>query len=405
MDKLPDLYFLTVFFAGILGFVVAGILVFVNRTDTFASRLLAGFLICFSLLALNFALMTTRFFFSYPHFWRVVGWASFCYSPLAYLYVRSVLNQSFTFKKFDFLFFLPAVIHTIGLIPFYIQPASEKVIHFYRILEDPKLITSEPESVFPDKLPAIARIVLGVFTTAGQFLLLAKWKKKHAEHLGIVQQNIDTFRWLSLFTSIMAIFYGAIIIEFVFQFGSSSDLTNTLIITISGTILFVSLYLMMKPSILYGMKGWQKPSTVVLPANDPIDKKQVVDTKRYFLSSEQGIAFKRAIETHFDQNNPFRKHGYTIGDLSKEVDIPAYQLSTFINQEYAMNFNELINSYRVDYLIQRYSNTHDFAQFTLEALGKEAGFNSRAAFISAVKKRTGKPPSEIFGRRGDKTLS
>jgi AraC-like DNA-binding protein len=40
-------------------------------------------------------------------------------------------------------------------------------------------------------------------------------------------------------------------------------------------------------------------------------------------------------------------------------------------------------------------------QYTLEALGQKVGFNSRVSFIAAVKKRTGKTPSELFGRRDE----
>ena len=38
----------------------------------------------------------------------------------------------------------------------------------------------------------------------------------------------------------------------------------------------------------------------------------------------------------------------------------------------------------------------DFHRYTLEALGKMAGFNSRTSYITAIKKRTGKTPSAFF---------
>jgi hypothetical protein len=53
MDSINDLYFLLVFLSGILGFLVAAILVFFNRTEGLPSRLLAAFLVCFALLAMN----------------------------------------------------------------------------------------------------------------------------------------------------------------------------------------------------------------------------------------------------------------------------------------------------------------------------------------------------------------
>ena len=79
------------------------------------------------------------------------------------------------------------------------------------------------------------------------------------------------------------------------------------------------------------------------------------------------------------------------------MGIPSYQLSAFINQEYGKNFNELLNDYRVDYLAKLAKTSTDFYQYTLEALGRKAGFNSRTTFITAVKKRTNQTPSDYFG--------
>jgi AraC-like DNA-binding protein len=140
---------------------------------------------------------------------------------------------------------------------------------------------------------------------------------------------------------------------------------------------------------------------VSLPEKNLDLKDEIITSNKNTLSIQQGVVIKNALESHFNENLPFRKNSYTIGDLSHELSIPTHQLSAFINQEYGKNFNELINEYRVEYLTNTIKNREDQFQFTLEALGKEAGFNSRASFISAVKKKTGKTPSEIFGRRGE----
>jgi AraC-like DNA-binding protein len=153
------------------------------------------------------------------------------------------------------------------------------------------------------------------------------------------------------------------------------------------------------------MKGWlQEPEILVSVPENISSKVEVIPVKKNTLSMEQGETYKHALESHFRENLPFRKNGYTISELSHELNIPSHQLSAFINQEYGKNFNELINEYRVDYLAETIKSTTDHFQFTLEALGREAGFNSRAAFISAVKKKTGKTPSELFGRRGESAL-
>jgi AraC-like DNA-binding protein len=401
METFSNGYINIVFFSGVLGFLVAGILIFVNKTDTFSSRLLAGFLICFSLLAVNYALMTTRFFLGYPHLWRVVGWASFSFSPLAYLYTRSTLEQTYRFRKWDFLLFTPALIHAIGLIPFYILPAHEKIRFLETVVANPKLITAEPESLWPMGFSILLRVIVGMLASLAQFNILKKWKKEHSSDFINEEQNVVTFRWLFLFALIMSLFWSLIAVQMIFQFSSPLNLDHLLIYTISGTILFVSLYLLVQPSILYGIRGWEKKEAgkdqsveTEMPAL-PVEKLENRDS----LSYEQGREYKVLLETHLKENKPFRKRGYTMAELSKELGMPSYIISAFINQEYGKNFNELINEYRVNYLIGEMRTSVDYSQYTLEALGNLAGFNSRAAFIAAVKKSTGKNPSEVFGRR------
>jgi AraC-like DNA-binding protein len=400
MESFENWYINIVFFTGILGFLVAGILVFVNQTDSFTSRLLAGFLICFSLLAVNYALMTTRFFLSYPHLWRVVGWASFSFAPFAYLYVRATLEQSYRFKKWDFLYFIPALLHIIGMIPFFVKASHEKTHFLEQVIANPKLITLEPENLWPDGSASWMRVMIVILATIGQARLLAKWKKQHSGTLINEPQNVVTYQWLFLFTMVMTIFCGLIVVEMLFQFTMTPNLNSLLIFTISGTILFVSLYLLVRPSILYGIKGWETlTKTAEYPKQSELREVVLKEEKnRNSVTYEQAIIYKDLLETHLRENKPFKTRSYTIGDLSKEIAVPSYILSAFINQEYGKNFNELVNEYRVNYLMGEMKSSVDYSQYTLEALGKLAGFNSRAAFIAAVKKTKGKTPSEIFSR-------
>jgi AraC-like DNA-binding protein len=115
------------------------------------------------------------------------------------------------------------------------------------------------------------------------------------------------------------------------------------------------------------------------------------------ITHEQALQFRNQLESFFESHKPFLKPGYKVKQLSEDLDIPFYQLSAFINQEYGQNFNELINQFRVKHLETMVKQSPEFAGYTLEALGKLAGFNSRSTFIAAVKKNTGKTPQEFFG--------
>lgn len=406
MFQFSDWFISVVFASGILGLVTAGLLIFVNKTHSFSSKLLAAFLVCISLLAFNYGLMTTTFFLRFPHMWRVLVWASYCFSPFAYLYVRTVLSQSFKLKQTDALFFIPALLGVINHIPFYGLPASAKAEHLVMVLNDKKLIAKEIEGLMPAGWMVWGRILLGVATTFGQFFLLARWNQKTPDTAKQTGQNKTIFRWLFLFSLTMAIFYGLIILEFLLHFSNSESQDILIILTISATIFFVSISLLVRPSILYGMTGWMQQANemvnhVPVSREGGQSEKNTGETdQRTSLSMEQAILYKEAVETHFEKNHPFRKAGYTIAELAGEVDIPTYLLSAFINQQYGKNFNELVNKYRVEYLTELIKKNPEHLQFTMEALGKMAGFNSRTAFIASVKKHTGTTPSEFFARKG-----
>lgn len=145
-----------------------------------------------------------------------------------------------------------------------------------------------------------------------------------------------------------------------------------------------------------------KHAEVLEIKNDDTQKSSV---QRSGLTMEQSLKFRKMLKEHFSTTLAFRKHGYTIRDLSKEIGIPVYQLSSYINKEFGVNFNELVNAYRVEYMARAFRTSNEWKSYTLEALGNMAGFNSRAAFIAAIKKHTGMNPSEFFGRKDQNSIT
>ncbi len=120
-------------------------------------------------------------------------------------------------------------------------------------------------------------------------------------------------------------------------------------------------------------------------------KKKKVNTNGY-LTGKQWQSLKTRLEELMDQRKPFLKPGYSINDLAKDVELPAYQLSAFINQVLGMNFSDYINNSRIRYceqLIKRSFNT----RVNVKDLAHLCGFNNRNSFTTAFKKFTGRTPS------------
>jgi AraC-like DNA-binding protein len=382
-----------VFLVAIIGLMVAAILYFLNRESSFSARLLAGYLLSISVISIFSALYHTNFFLFFPHVPRTMVFLSLSASPFAYLYLRSVLRQQFTWTKSDFLFFIPAVLYTINMIPFYAMPRDEKLVIIRQQLADNSIIALEPEGWLPEGWGIILRMVYGVVLASFQVKMLVNWRKKNSEKL--IPQNLAMFRWLIGFTMLVLSSFIILLIEYAFQISYFFDFYRLITLTMTVSICITCIFLFLQPNLLYGLTGWFQEANESTISEPEIAIAQETTPSNTF-SKETERSYRALLESHLTNQQPFLKVGYKIGDLSKELDIPTYILSAFINQAYGKNFNEWVNEYRVHYLKGLLQKNPDFRKYTFEALGNLAGFNSRTTFIAAVKKTTQKTPSEFF---------
>ncbi len=383
MDQISNWPFVFVFSIGILGLLVGNILFWANKKETFSARLLAGFIFSISIMSINFGLQASAFFLYFPNLWRCAGFVAFCGPAFSYLYVKSLL---FPFKKINrkyFFLFLPSLLYTIILIPLYIKPASQKIIIIKQLLADKTLITLEPDVLLPNGWGVMARVLFGLTMTICQFVLIYKWKKTNSNNT-----DNPTYKWACLFSKVLSLLYVLLIVEFFFHLSRFIDLTQQIIFSLSGVILFISLNLLFRPHLLYGMRVDFPDST-----SDSYLKK---DKKAEKLTNEQKLIFKNKMEQHFIQNTPFVKQGYSINDLSSEINIPVYLLSALINEEYQKNFNELINDFRISHITKLLNENPNYSNFTIESLSQKAGFGSRSSLNNAIKKNSGQTPADFF---------
>jgi YesN/AraC family two-component response regulator len=111
--------------------------------------------------------------------------------------------------------------------------------------------------------------------------------------------------------------------------------------------------------------------------------------------SENDIAdtFNR-IKALMSEKHYYKQRNLKLIHIAKELGIPAYQISQVINQTTGESFADFINGFRVEeaktILLKSYS------KYTIEGIGQEAGFKSRASFYAAFKKHTNLTPSQFL---------
>jgi AraC-like DNA-binding protein len=83
----------------------------------------------------------------------------------------------------------------------------------------------------------------------------------------------------------------------------------------------------------------------------------------------------------------------TLSQLARQCQTNPSQLSRVINAGYSQNFNDFINEYRVNALLDKLRAGEHRSQ-TLLGLAFDCGFNSKATFNRAFKKKTGMSPKD-----------
>jgi AraC-like DNA-binding protein len=115
--------------------------------------------------------------------------------------------------------------------------------------------------------------------------------------------------------------------------------------------------------------------------SEPKTKHIIIERLKHFLEDE-----KRFLDASL-----------TLEKTAKVLELSQGHLSKIINTELGISFKDYINTLRVDEA-KTYLIDSDFSNYTLVAIGLEAGFNSKSAFNSSFKKITGETPSEFKKR-------
>jgi AraC-like DNA-binding protein len=391
-----------------LGILICFILLLANKTQVHANRILAVTVFSLSLAMIQAVLIYSRYILVFPNFFRLPSPFFYLSLSTSYLYVRAVINDETRFKKFDFLFFIPAILHLGEMLPFYLKPASEKRQLIARLLQDPNEIAQLNEGILPPYMHNMLRSIIGLVFVFLMIRLLVKMKKEgRAEML-----NSATFTWLKWFTALVGL--AIVSIFFILLVPQSVSFNKSLGIHLSVIVCFVILnfYLFFRPQILYGLprlrmetikmdKGFESgsPSTDIhgTAATLVAQAGREPQVHGSHSSLDYLIAYKPILELHLENNKPYLQQGYNIAKLSLETGIPQHHLSALLNKVYGVRFNDFINNYRIKHITDHFAQS-GWHQMTLEGIASEAGFNSRTTFFNAIKKSTGLSPSEFISK-------
>lgn len=370
---------------------ISAYLLYFNKIglQSFSDKILATLFLSYSYCVIGYLLISSGWIVQVPILYKTSAPVNYIVPPLAYLYVRSVLNNESRFEKKDFLHIVPFLIITFNYIPLYISGYSERleVVKLVIYSYDKNYLIKD--GFFSENIQILRPIQSLVYLVL-QWKILIDFKKKNIttsfkEHTLMILNWLTKFNYCISFTNLTFLIF---VIGVVYSLANKQPLNEVVLyaaIPLSISLLYLSSYLIINPKVLAGLPYIGKEFK-----NNP---KSLIKDVNYDLE----IA---TIKSFFEVHKPFLQPSLTIGQLSLSLDLSPKVVSFIINQCLSQNFNDFVNSYRVAFLIESMQEG-SLKNYTIQALALQAGFANKTSCMNAFKKIHQCTPSQYIANHKD----
>lgn len=320
--------------------------------------------------------------------------------PILYFYTQSLLNSSFNPVVRDFIHFIPAIIYNTFIAIVFVNDRMLETGYFF--YADGKDMDFDPWYQWTGLLSMLLYLLMS--------LQLYRRYKKRIYQISSFAESI-LLQWLPRFLVTFILILGLRVLFFILnpewgQFGSKfwyyacfSILFHY--IAIRGYIHSVQ-HATSLQFFHYNENSINTLLTDVFTDEDRanLKPKNTIDSQ----SLKDVKLWRHKLETMMTQDHMYTNSQLTLGDVAKAIDRHPKFVSTLVNQEFTMNFNDWVNQYRTLAVIEEFKlGAHK--QKTILGIALEFGFNSKSTFNRSFKKYTGTTPVKFLEEMSYKSVS
>ncbi|MBO6879447.1 two-component regulator propeller domain-containing protein [Winogradskyella sp.] len=125
-----------------------------------------------------------------------------------------------------------------------------------------------------------------------------------------------------------------------------------------------------------------------------LEKKLTQITDKSSLTITNDNTYFKELKQIMQQQKLYRNPTISLVFIADQLNISSGYLSRLINTLTDGNFNDFINTFRVNEVKRKLKNP-EFDNYSILSIGLESGFNSKSVFYTTFKKQTGVSPSEF----------
>ncbi len=342
-------------------------LIFTERGNKTANRILGVFFLLWAFDFFDGALMLRGFYLEQPNLALWTESFLFLYGPLIYFYTLYAINEKRKFKSKDLLHFALFFLGFLALLKIY----HLQSVHFKLEILSSILNFDQPVESFISILFVYAHFFLYIFLSYNNLKIATRNFKNHYSY--------PVLQWLQKLLLALVATLALSLTSSVLQFlGAKSYFNASLII------------ILLLMGVLIGrliFKTLEQKSPMPPPL---LGKKHAVSD----LEKSEASYIETKIVNVLQKDELYLDPELSLERLSEKIEIPKRKVSQVINNQMGKSFFDLINTYRIERAKQVFTENKDSKLTVLEVL-YEVGFNSKSSFNTQFKKRTGLTPSEF----------
>lgn len=345
----------------------AAILMMTKKERSISDKLLTAWL---SLLAIEFLTCGIDYsLFGYP----LLTSSFILFNPAFYLYVKSLVSNTFKLKW----------IQLLHLLPFIFFETFAYIMHEPYMLDDFFVLDS---TLWFRTLFSFASVVSWIaynYATAASIF-------RHRSSLLNQFSNIESSKklgWLVFIVIFYNLFCLLLVVTSIFSILTVVGFPLSPITNYSALLLFVYIlgFYGLKQQVIYRDTESQQPNI------ERYSKSPLSDAKKDKIKTQ--------IITHFEKHKPYLNPDLSMDMLSEQLKVPKHKLTEVLNVDIGKNFFQFVNEYRIEAVKSQLRDPNN--QYSIEAIGYECGFNSKSSFFTVFKKITGQTPLQ-FKSEGDR---
>ena len=372
-------------------FVVFGMRLLIGKRSL-PQRILGLYFIVFfvrNLAAYQLAEASSSYFI---HFHYVQSPLHYLLGPLGYLFCLYALKPLRTFKWYDSLHFLPFLLHTIELAPFFFGSTQNKFNDLALSIQAGSYINYPSlAGIIPVSIHAIMKLFSGLIYLSFKCIIWFRFARKQ-DSVYYLNNNL-LIKWIGVDILLNVGSYVLILLQFLGLFNVHTTSTFSIndlwmFLDVLGNFVFFLLY----PKLLHGaiFESLSKAHFNNISSNlhPNIGSDTIVDLPSYRMI--------RKLQIIMEVDAPYLKEDFTIKTLSEQLGLTERNVSKLIHDNFHTSFPDYVASWRLNYLKKLIQSKEENSNFTIEQLAEKSGFGSRQALYKVVQRLHHTTPNKYF---------